>query len=578
MKQRAEIRNDAQESIDMSNNPQPPTRPDPDGALLLPARMVNEYVYCPRLAYLMWVQQEWAESADTVSGRHLHRKVDGPPKEKRDEEQRLIHARSITLGSERLGVIARLDLVEADGEQATPVEYKRGKRPHVAKGAWEPEQVQLCLQGLLLEEHGYRSEGGEIYFHGSHERVSIAFDDELRQKTQAAICGLRALADGGQIPPPLEESPRCNGCSLVGICLPDEVQFLRGRDQEPPRPLAVAASTALPLYVQAHHAKVAKKGERIEVEIDDQPAHSVPIGDISQLVLHGNVYVTTPCMQTLMEREIPISWHSHGGWFYGHSIGTGHKNVELRTAQYRASFDPERCLAIARALVRDKILNSRTLLRRNWRNEQRPEEDIAELKHQARQAKQARDLQSLLGIEGAAAARYFRRFDGLLKNGPEDAFEFHFERRNRRPPKDPVNALLSFAYAMLVRSFTQTLSAIGFDPYRGYYHQPRYGRPALALDLMEPFRPLIADSAVLTVINNGEIKGNDFIRVGGAVNLKEPARKAFIAAFERRLSQEITHPQFGYSLSYRRLLELQARLLGRYLLGEFDQPPAFITR
>lgn len=279
-----------------------------------------------------------------------------------------------------------------------------------------------------------------------------------------------------------------------------------------------------------------------------------------------------------MEREIPISWHSHGGWFYGHTQGVGHKNVELRTAQYQASFDTGRCLTIARALVRDKILNCRTLLRRNWRKDTRPEEDIAELKHHARQAERASDLPSLLGIEGTGAARYFRRFDGMLKNAPEEPFDFHFEQRNRRPPKDPINALLSFGYAMLTRDLTHTLSAIGFDPYRGFYHQPRYGRPALALDLMEPFRPLVADSTVLTVINNGEVKGNDFIQVSGAVSLKESARKTFVAAYERRLNQEITHPLFGYSLSYRRLLELQARLFWRYLLGEFDQVPGFITR
>jgi CRISPR-associated endonuclease Cas1 len=156
--------------------------------------------------------------------------------------------------------------------------------------------------------------------------------------------------------------------------------------------------------------------------------------------------------------------------------------------------------------------------------------------------------------------------------------KFDFTTRNRRPPTDPVNALLSYAYTLLVRSWTVALTAVGFDAYRGFYHQPRYGRPALALDMMEPFRPLIADSSVLQAINNGEVRPSDFIGAAGSVALTDDGRKRFIGAFERRLSHEITHPLFGYKLSYRRLLELQARLLSRHLLGELAEFPNFTTR
>lgn len=156
---------------------------------------------------------------------------------------------------------------------------------------------------------------------------------------------------------------------------------------------------------------------------------------------------------------------------------------------------------------------------------------------------------------------------------------FDFTHRNRRPPADPVNALLSFAYALLSRHLTVTLSGVGLDPYRGFYHQPRYGRPALALDLMEPFRPLIADSAVLTAINKGEVRPTHFAQGGGGgVALTDDGRKAFIAVFERRLAQEITHPVFDYRVSYRRLLEMQCRLLGRFLLGDIDDLPHVTPR
>jgi CRISPR-associated endonuclease Cas1 len=150
--------------------------------------------------------------------------------------------------------------------------------------------------------------------------------------------------------------------------------------------------------------------------------------------------------------------------------------------------------------------------------------------------------------------------------------------RNRRPPKDPINALLSFAYSMLTREWTVALSAVGLDPYLGFYHQPRFGRPALSLDMMEPFRPLIADSTVLMAVNNGEVRPTDFLRAAGSCNLNDSGRKRFIAAFERRMAQEVAHPIFRYRLSYRRLLEVQARLLVRFLCREIPDYPNFLTR
>lgn len=549
---------------------------------MLPARMVNEYEYCPRLAYLEWVQGEWAESADTVEGKYRHRRVDQKkgdlPSPDEAEEGERIHARSITLSSNRFGLIAKMDLVEGEGSTVTPVDYKRGKRPHIPKGAYDPERIQLCVQGMILAEHGYACPVGVLYFAESRERVQVEFDEDLRGKTFAAVNGLRCIAGGGQIPPPLNDSPKCPRCSLAAICLPDEVNYL-GHAGETPRPLAVAREEALPLYVQANHGKVAKSGETLEVTVNDQHQATVRLIDVSQLVIFGNVYVTTPTLHELMRREIPITWHSYGGWFLGHSMGVGHKNVELRTAQYRTSFDDKLCLRIARGLARAKIANCRTLLRRNWRGEEKPEALLDELKRYADDCQRAKDLSSLLGIEGIAAQRYFGSFDKLIKkDGDSQSLRFEFENRNRRPPTDPVNALLSYAYSILTRTWSVTLSAVGFDPYRGFYHQPRYGRPALSLDMMEPFRPIIADSSVIQAINNGEVRPSDFINAAGSVALTDDGRKRFITSFERRLGQEITHPLFGYKVNYRRLFEIQARLLSRFLLNDIPDYPNFTTR
>ena len=553
-----------------------------DAPPLVPARLVNEYVYCPRLAYLEWVQGEWADSSDTVEGRHAHRRVnrDGgslpPPSEVGQAER--VHARSITLSSERLGLIARMDLIESDGDKLTPVDYKRGKRPHVERAAYDPERVQLCAQALLLREHGYECNEGVLYFVGSRERVRVAFDDELVAATHEAIAGVRRVAAEGVMPPPLEDSPKCPRCSLVEICLPDEVNRLTKADITP-RPISVPCTDALPLYVQAPRARVSKSGETLVVTADDVELATARLEETSQVVVLGNIHLTTPCLHELLWRGIPVTWHSYGGWFFGHTIGNGHKNVELRTAQYRASFDESTCLQFARGLVSAKILNCRTLLRRNWKRAASSQSVLVELKDDSRRASEADSLPELLGIEGTAAARYFRAFGAMLhESTPGGEFGFDFESRNRRPPKDPVNALLSFAYSLLVRAWTVTLTAVGFDAYRGLYHQPRYGRPALALDLMEPFRPLIADSVVLQAINNGEVQPTDFKRAAGSVNLGSNARRSFISTFERRLGHEIVHPLFGYRVSYRRLMEMQARLLGRHLLGELPEYPNFTTR
>ena len=607
--------------------------PLPEDAPFLPARMVNEYVYCPRLAYLEWVQGEWAESADTVEGAHAHRRVDRedrplPSADALGEADRP-RTRSVTLSSRRLGLVARIDLVESDGESVVPVDYKRGKRPHIAAGAYEPERVQLCVQGLLLEENGYRCTEGVLYFAESRERVRVVFDEELREATRGAIGGLRLVAAGGRIPLPLRDSPKCPRCSLVGICLPDEVNHFH-RTGATPRPIAVRRDEALPLYVQANNVRLAKKGETITLTEEDGPTTTARLIDVSQVVLMGNARMTTPCLHALMRREIPVTWHSYGGWFLGHTVGLGHKNVELREAQYRASFTPAVSLAVARSLVAAKVRNSRTMMRRNWRGDEHERELVLKtLRRLADRTRHARGADTLLGLEGEAAAVYFRAFAGLLRapaavpvtdhaqcavhqpsgetapatgagggigaagegapaTGAEPAADntggatplpaFRFDRRNRRPPTDPVNALLSFAYSMLTRTFTVTLSAVGFDVYRGFYHRPRYGRPALALDLMEPFRPIVADSTVLQAINNGEVKPGDFLHGGAGTALKSAGRKRFIAAFERRLTQETTHPIFGYRLTMRRLIEVQGRLFGRYLMGEIKEYPHYLPR
>ncbi|WP_374763458.1 CRISPR-associated endonuclease Cas4g/Cas1g [Yunchengibacter salinarum] len=559
-----------------------PAPPAPQDTPLVPVRMVNEWVYCPRLAWLEWVEGEWADSGDTAEGRRVHTRVDRQegalPQAQDLTPEDGLKTRALTLSSEKLGIIARIDLLEAKDGRVTPVDYKKGKRPHVEKGAYEPERVQVCAQALILEDSGYTVTEGALWFAGSRERVPVHLDEDLRTRTLTAISDLRLAAAAGRRPPPLEASRKCVSCSLAGICMPDETNFFRRNHV--PRPLNPSDDPALPLYVQTPGARIRKDGETLLITTDDTKTRA-PIIGISELVLMGPVSLTTPTLHALLRQDIPVTWASGGGWVLGHTVNTGSKNVDLRTNQYKASFDDRRCLAIARGLVAAKIQNSRTQLRRNWKDKtRRNDRDHAldRLKRLVDRSHHAPETATLLGLEGEAAAIYFQHFEQMLAPGKSGFPAFAFHKRNRRPPADPMNALLSFAYALLTRTWHTTLSAVGFDPYRGFYHRPRHGRPALALDMMEPFRPILSDSVVIQAINNGEIQPDGFTIRGTGCTMKPATKKALIAAYERRLSQETTHPVFGYRLSMRRLIEVQARLLGRYLDGELSQYPHYLPR
>lgn len=550
--------------------------------MLAPARMVNEWVYCPRLAVLEWGRGEWAGNADVAAGRRAHKATDTgpapalPDPEKLDDDITL-KTRRLLLASEKLGLTAELDIVEADDGCVTPVDVKTGKRPHVAEGAYLPERVQVCVQALLLREAGYTCEEGALWFADSRERVRVALTDELITTTLQAAAELRLTVAAGRLPPPLDHSPKCVRCSLLPICLPDEVNWFRKGSvpRTPPPP----ASPALPLYVQTPGARIGKRDFTLLIQVEDAPDVKIPFDEVSELILAGPVSLTTPTMHELLRRDIPVAWMSSGFWFLGSTGAQGPRSATIRTAQYAFAAAEPRRLAFARTLVAAKIRNSRTLLRRNWRGESGARGPVLDrLALLAERTERADNAQTLLGIEGEAAAIYFRAFPALFTETVAALPEFAFERRNRRPPADPVNACLSLAYALLTRTFSSALSIAGLDPWKGVYHVERPGRPALALDMIEPFRPLLADSAVLMALNNGELGPDDFVYGGGGCNLKPGARRGLIAAYERRLDQETTHPAFGYQISMRRLIQVQARLFGKFVAGELPHFPHYLPR
>ncbi len=594
----------------------------------LPARMLNEFVYCPRLYYYEFVEGVFVHNADTMRGAAIHTRVDSgsgamPPAEggkSETQEPEIIHSRSVSLGSDRLGVTAKIDLVEVRAAQVDavsdepdlfskvevcPVDYKAGapRETEEGKELWDADKMQVGLQCLLLRDNGYACNEGIIYYRATKQRVRLVITPEVEAWVLQKIREARQCA-AGPIPAPLVDSPKCPRCSLVTVCLPDETRMLAQRaamgeaDQSlltarqapagEPRRLIAARDDTRALYLNSPGLFVGRSGEVLQVKEKKQLVQEVRINDLSHIALFGNIQISTAAVQALCEADVPVTYFSMGGWFYGFTRGHSLKNVFTRVEQFRLARDPKVRLWLARSFVIGKIRNQRTMLMRN--HLEPPPPILAKLKNSVSTVLAAQSIEELLGIEGAAASFYFGQFNGMIKIEDELAvsepsklnlqlrFNFDFAGRKRRPPTDPVNALLSLAYSLLAKDCTIAALAVGFDPYIGFYHQPRFGRPALALDVMEEFRPLIAESCVLTAINNRMITEKDFVRAGRAVNLSAAGRKQFFVAYEARMNHLVTHPIFDYKVTYRRALELQFRILARYLTREIDEYVPFMTR
>jgi CRISP-associated protein Cas1 len=545
-------------------------------AELIPARMVNEFVYCPRLFYLEWVDGRFEDSDDTALGRHAHRAVDveaGAAPLPEDGELRA--ARSVMLSDPELGVVARMDLIEGAGGRVVPVDVKKGG-PQPDGTPWPSDEIQTLLQAMVLAGNGYQVDHAEVYYARERRRVRIEPTAERLGWARGVVAEARAVAARVEAPLPLVDSPKCVRCSLAGLCLPDETNALLERAPGPPRRIVPRDPDHRPVYLTEPGTYVGLRGGRLEItRRGGEKLASYRMIDVAQLVVFGRIQVSTAALHALFDAGAPVLWLSYGGWLKGWLSGPPGKYVELRRRQIAAHAAGG--LGIARRMIEGKIRNCRTLLRRNARGDLGNTLDqLARLADATRTAEQFGEL---LGIEGTAARLYFERLPSMLTETARPlATRFALAGRNRRPPPDPVNALLSFCYAMLAKDLVATTLGVGFDPYLGVYHRSRYGRPALALDLAEEFRPLIADSVVLGLLNNNEISESDFISRAGAVTLTADARRTVLAAYERRLATEITHPQFKYKISYRRVLDVQARILAATLVGELPEYAPMVTR
>lgn len=548
----------------------------------MPVRRLHNYLYCPRLFYLQWVEDLFVENAETTSGSAVHKRVDEPShlREQDLDMSERAALRSVAVHSERLGLTGIVDLIEDTGNGRQLLDYKRGAPRRDEDGnlvAKENDAAQLASYALLLREEGIEIARASVYYAAEKKRVAVPLTETLFASTLQILGEARAVAASGVCPPPLRNDSRCLHCSAYSVCLPNESSYWAGllpdatKDKEPPRPPGDEGEIVI---VQNPRAYVGRRGGEMTVTLEGEILTKHPLEQVQSVYIFGAVQMSTQAVQGCLERSIPIAYFSPAGRFLGMTSGLPTSGTDARQGQYRLFGEPSLRAKLAASILSAKIHNQHVLLMRNGDAPKAVLDRMASLRDQAGSGDYT--LDSLRGIEGSAAALYFEYFGTMLKG---TAFEnFDFNGRNRRPPKDPVNALLSQGYSILAKELTGMCHAVGLDPFLGFLHQPRYGRPALALDLMEEFRPLLADSVAISLLNRRELDVGDFTRTTRGTFMGDEARKQFWRAWFRRMDTEVSHPQFGYKMSYRRMLDVQTRQFWRFCRGEATEYHAFTTR
>lgn len=328
------------------------------------------------------------------------------------------------------------------------------------------------------------------------------------------------------------------------------------------------------VYVTQEDTALRKKGERLIVKQGKEKIADVPLVKVDQIVVFGNASISGSLISLLLKAEVPIAYLSYYGKYKGRLVPEYSKNSLLRLKQFEAHKDMKVKLELTRKIVKGKLTNMRTLLMRDTRGTRSEEvkQLCQKMKNIINKVERVKNIDKLRGFEGMGSRYYFSQFDEVLNDN------FNFDGRNRRPPKDPVNCLLSFGYSLLLNDVLTALYLVGFDPYIGFFHSSQYGKPALALDLMEEFRPVIVDSVVKSIINKEMVAENDFSKTCGVVEMKDKARNKFLEQYEQRLREEFTHPVFEYKVTWRRCIELQARLISKTINEEIEEYPPLVVK
>jgi CRISPR-associated protein Cas1 len=457
--------------------------------------------------------------------------------------------------SKKYGIYGFIDQIVKNGNKTKIIEIKKGK----ASRPFLNDIIQLtayCYAYVEGNDISLDDVLGELYYKGSGKKFKVKITKKRLEKLEETILNMNNYASDPMKPE--YNSKKCKDCSLINICMPEN-KDLNSRKITP-------RNIPESLHVLAQGAYISKNGESIKVTINGEPVLKTHYTNISSLMIYGNVQVSVQTIKFLASNKIPIVFSNTNGKFEAIALGNYPKNGFVRIKQLQKFLDSSKRLEYAKSIVKGKIMNQLFVYRDKLKGNPK------ELSNFLSQVDQCRSIDELLGIEGIASQQYFSRFSDILKG-------WEFRERNRRPPKDPVNSLLSFGYSILLNNVLVTIVSTGLDPFIGFLHTQEYGRPSLALDLMEEFRPLLVDRVILSLILSRQIKKNDFIKnIEGGVLIKDKAKKRLIDAINKRMNLQHYHPLFKRRLEYRRIIEAQVRLFEKLILDEIEEYKPFVIK
>lgn len=542
---------------------------------VLKVHALHALAYCERLFYLEEVENMRVADERVYAGRRLHVEL----AREEDEEEWL----TLNLESERWGLTGRIDCVRRRDGMIVPYEHKRGRSARSRDGVaqtWPSDRLQVIAYAVLVEEQtGREVTEGRVRYHADNVMVRVPVDERARGDLAQAVARARELQRTVERPPVTENERLCVKCSLAPVCLPEEARLAQQlaepaaqavRQEQQPLRLFPADDDRRTLHVLTQGARVGRKGDRFEITAPEELAQLHPVHEIGQIVLHGFAQITTQALRLCAEQEIGVHWLTAGGRYMG-AWSSGRASVQRRVRQYQALTNTELCLRLARRLAEARARGQLGFLLRASRDTGRASQEVREAIGSIRKLlsplSRATNIDSLRGYEGSAGAHYFSALPFLVVAEAGEAMRP--QGRNRRPPRDRCNALLSYGYALLLKDVTNAILTVGLDPCLGFYHQPRSQAHPLALDLMELFRVAVIDLPVIASINRRQWdEESDFQIAGQQVWLSDAGRKKFIGIYERRKADQWKHPVIGHSLSYSRLMELEVRLLEKEWMGE----------
>lgn len=516
----------------------------------IPISLVAHTVFCDRRTWLEAVG-EHVDSSQIEAGLTAHSRVDSAVSDART-------SRSVEIADEGLQIVGKCDVIRAGLGSVTIVEYKATPVRRVPE-VTQANVVQLALQRICLESAGTEVSSQEVYFTNHRRSVQVDLSEDDFVAAKHWVERTRAIIRSTTAPAPLVDDARCRFCSHVSVCLPDEHH---AEELSRIRRIAVSDPAGDLLHLTTPGSRASIKGGRIVVQRSGEQSLSVPVERVVGLVVHGNVDVSAALIREMLWRGYGVIWCSSAGKVVGHARSASTPNGYPRVVQHVRSFAGD--LDLARELICSKVANQATQLRRSARND--VSDSVGRIRQISREFGNAPSLEVIFGFEGEAASLYFGAFTGMLSDSADPEFKFLWPGRRGRGSTDPINVALNYTYGLLVADCIRAIHACGLDPHAGFVHSSVRNKPALALDLMEQFRPVVADSAVLMAINNGQFTTADVNSVGGATRLSTTGRRTLASVYERRVAQEFTHPVFKYKVSWRRAIEVQARMI----LGVID--------